>query len=234
MYLPVRLSLLACALLLTGPLSLGFCPKPDPSVACEFLNSSVVLIGKVVSVHTVPPRGEALDGWTYVLSVQEWFRGPRTRTIEVFTENTSGRFPLDVGKTYLLFASQAGGRLTITDCGNSALLADAEDSVRDLRKIKVGQDAQIEGRISFSGIPDSGMHVPGIEILIRSGARTFKAVSDADGWFRLSVPPGKYSVEVQPTPHWNISPYDLSYNDAQKIIAKRGHCSGLQFVAQAK
>lgn len=232
MSLPIRLSLLACALLLTGPLSLGFCPKPDPSVACEFLNSRVVFVGKVVSVRTVPPHGEELDGWTYVLNVQEWFRGPHTKTIEVFTENTSGRFPLDIGKTYLLFASPLEGRLTITNCGNSALLADAEGSVRDLRKIKVPQDAQIEGRISFSGIPDSGTHVPGIQVLIRSGARTFKAVSDADGWFRLHVPPGKYSVEVQPTPHWNISPYDLSYDDAQKVVARRGHCSGVQFIAQ--
>jgi hypothetical protein len=112
------------------------------------------------------------------------------------------------------------------------VLADAEGSVRDLRKIKVPQDAQIEGRISFSGIPDSGTHVSGIQVLIRSGARTFNAVSDADGWFRLHVPPGKYSVEVQPTPHWNISPYDLSYDDAQKVVAQRGHCSGLQFIAQ--
>lgn len=232
MSLPIRLSLLACALLLTGPLGLGFCPKPDPSVACEFLNSRVVFVGKVVSVRTVPPHGEELDGWTYVLNVQEWFRGPHTKTIEVFTENTSGRFPLDIGKTYLLFAYPLGGRLTITNCGNSALLADAEGSVRDLRKIKVPQDAQIEGRISFSGIPDSGTHVPGIQVLIRSGARTFKAVSDADGWFRLHVPPGKYSVEVQPTPHWNISPYDLSYDDAQKFVAQRGHCSGVQFIAQ--
>jgi hypothetical protein len=230
--LPIRLSLLACALLFTGPLSLGFCPKPDPSVACEFLNSDVVFIGKIVSVRTIPPHGEELDGWTYVVNVQEWFRGPHMKTIEVFTENNSGRFPLDVGKAYLLFAFPLGGRLTITNCGNSALLADAEGSVRDLRKMKVPQDAQIEGRISFSGIPDSGTHFPGIQILIRSRARTFKAVSDADGWFRLHVPPGKYSVEVQPTPHWNISPYDLSYDDPQKVIAQRGHCSGLQFIAR--
>ena len=232
MSLPIRFSLLACALLLTGPVSLGFCQKPDPSVACEFLNSRGVFVGKVVSVRTVPPHGEELDGWIYALNVQEWFRGPHTKTIEVFTENTSGRFPLDIGKTYLLFAYPLGGRLTITNCGNSALLPDAEGSVRDLRKFKVPQDAQIEGRISFSGIPDSGMHVPGIQVLIRSGAQTFKAVSDADGWFRLHVPPGKYSVEVQPTPHWNISPYDLSYDNAQKVVAQRGHCSGLQFIAQ--
>ena len=232
MSLPIRFSLLACAFLLTGPLSLGFCLKPDPSVACEFLNSRVVFVGKVISVRTVPPHGQELDGWIYVLNVQEWFRGPHTKTIEVFTENTSGRFPLDIGKTYVLFANHYGGRLTITNCGNSAWLADVEGSVRELRKIKVPQDAQIEGRISFSGIPDSGKHVRGIQVLIRSGARTFKAVTDADGWFRVHVPPGKYSVEVKPIPHWNISSYDLSYDDAQKVVAHRGHCSGLQFIAQ--
>ena len=95
------------------------------------------------------------------------------------------------------------------------------------------EDAQIEDRINFSGIPDSGKNVPGVQILVRSGARKFKRVSDAAGWFHLSVPPGKYSVEIQPIPHWNISPYELSYDDSQKVSAKRGHCSGLQFVAES-
>ncbi len=153
MSLPIRLSLLACALLLTGPLSLGFCPKPDPSVACQFLNSRVVFVGKVVSVRTVPPHGEELDGWTYVLNVQEWFRGPHTKTIEVFTENTSGRFPLDIGKTYLLFAYPLGGRLTITNCGNSALLVDAEGSVRDLRKSRCRKMPKSKAAFPFRAYP---------------------------------------------------------------------------------
>src|SRR5712691_657340 len=108
---PLQLSLsvllkmiaLGCALLFPALRGFGFCLEPNPTVACEFLNGDAVFVGTVISARDVPPRGEELDGWLYDLTVQELFRGPRTRTIEVFTENSSGRFPLDVGKQYLLF-----------------------------------------------------------------------------------------------------------------------------------
>src|SRR5271154_1884667 len=92
--------------------SFGFCPQPDPTVACEFLNSDAVFVGKVISARAVSPRGEQLDGWLYDLSTQELFRGSQTQVIEVFTENSSGRFLLEVGKRYLIFANELDGRLT--------------------------------------------------------------------------------------------------------------------------
>ena len=154
----LKLTAFTCALLFPAFSSFGFCPQPDPTVACEFLNSDAVFVGTVVSARAVPPRGAAeLDGWLYNLTVQDLFRGPRTRTIEVFTENSSGRFPLDVAKEYLLFADEQDGRLTITCCGNSAELPKAQEAIRELRRLEIPKDAAIEGRISFSGIPDSGM-----------------------------------------------------------------------------
>jgi hypothetical protein len=166
------------------------------------LNSDAVFVGTVISARSVPPRGaEELDGWLYTLNVQELFRGPRTRTIKVFTENSSGRFPLDVGRTYLLFAHKLDGRLTIGNCGNSALLSKAAEAIRKLRGLEIPKDAEIEGRISFSGIPDSGAHIAGIHVIVRGNGRIFKATSDRNGWFHLHVPPGKYSAEVQQIPH---------------------------------
>ena len=54
--------------------------------------------------------------------------------------------------------------------------------------ITIPKDAVIEGRISFSGIPDTGNHVKGMQVVIRSGSRTLKVTSDQDGWFHLHVP----------------------------------------------
>jgi hypothetical protein len=231
----LRLIVLAGAFLYATLPSFAYCPQPDPTVACEFLNSDAVFVGTVISARAVPPRGAAdLDGWLYRLTVQELFRGPRTRTIEVFTENSSGRFPLEVGKTYLLFADKLDGRLTITNCGNSALQSKAQKAIRELHGLVIPQDAVIEGRISFSGIPDSETHIPGIQVIIRTDGRTFKATSDQEGWFHLHVPPGKYSAEVQQIPHWNIAPSSNSCDDPNHFDARKGHCSGLQFVANSE
>ncbi|MGH9708921.1 MAG: hypothetical protein ACRD37_00025, partial [Candidatus Acidiferrales bacterium] len=184
---------------------------------------------------TTPAQGEEFDdGWTYEMTVQRVFRGPTGKTIEVFTENNSARFPLDTGKAYVLFATKAQGRFTIGACGNSTLLSDAGNTIKELDKLRIPKDAEIEGRISFSGIPDTGTHVSGVHIVIQGEGKTYTAISDRDGWFHLNVPVGRYSAKVQPIPHWTISPFDLSQYDPQHFVADAGRCAGLQFWADAK
>jgi hypothetical protein len=230
----VKIFAFACVYLFSTLPSFGFCPQPNPTVACEFLNSDAVFVGKVISARAVSPRGKQLDGWLYDLSTQELFRGSQTQVVEVFTENSSGSFLLDVGKRYLIFANELDGRLTITNCGNSALLLKAQDAIRELRRLEISKDAAIEGRISFSGIPDTGTHELGVEIVVRSDKGTFKTTSDRNGWFHLHVPPGEYSAEVLQTPRWVIVPYDLSYDNPDHFDARKGHCSALQFIARSK
>jgi hypothetical protein len=230
----LKISAFACVCLFSTLPSFGFCPEPNPTVACEFLNSDAVFVGKVISAQAVSPRGKQLDGWLYDISTQELFRGSQTQVVKVFTENSSGSFLLDVGKQYLIFAGELDGRLTITNCGNSALLSKAQDAIRELRRLEIPEDAAIEGRISFSGIPDSGTHESGIEIVVRSDKGTFRTTSDRNGWFHLHVPPGLYSAEVQQTPRWTIVPYDLSYDNPNHFDARKGHCSALQFNAHSK
>ena len=227
----LRLAALAFALLLSTLKSFGWCPPPGPTVACDFLNSDAVFVGKVISTRVVSTLGEEIDGWLYDVRVQELFRGPRTKTIEVFTENTSGRFPLEVGKQYLLFAAEFDGRLTIDCCGNSAELPEAQAAIRDLHGLKIPKDAAIEGRVSRSGIQDSG--VPDIQVIIHTDGRTFKVRSDRDGWFHLHVPPGKYSAKALQTPHWNIALSD-SADDTRHFDARKGRCARLQFRADPK
>lgn len=226
-----RPPVLAFALLFSVPAALGFCPQPDPTVACEFLNSDAVFVGTVISVRAVPAHGQELDGWLYELTVEELFRGPRRNALDVFTENSSGRFPLEVARRYLLFADEVGGRFEITNCGNSALASRSPGIVRELRKLRTPKDALVEGRVSFSGIPDTGSHAASVRVVIRGSQGIFETVSDREGRFRLHVPPGQYTAEVQQIPHWKITPYDLSYEKPRHFDARGGRCSGLQFVA---
>jgi hypothetical protein len=227
----LKLAALAFALLFSARTSHGFCLQPDPTVRCEFLNSDVVFVGTVTLEHPQSQQGDLIDGWTYRLTVLELFRGPHTRTIEVYTENASARFPLQVGKRYLLFATKSNGRLEITSCGKSALLIKAANAIEELRRIRPPAGAEIEGRISFSEIPDSGTHVAGVHIIIRGNGPSLEAISDRNGRFHLHVPPGIYSADVEQIPGWTITPYDLSYDDPEHFDARKGHCFGLQFLA---
>ena len=217
----------ACLLLPIRAVS-GACTLPIPTVTCEFLNSDAVFLGTVVSVKIAPARDDEYQGWLYDLTVRQSFRGPHTKTIRVFTENSSGRLPLDLGKQYLIFAYEYNGRLEITNCGNSSLISAAGPALRELQKLQIPNDAVIEGNISFLGSPGADAHLEGIQITVRSGTTTASAISDRNGWFHLHVPPGTYSAKVQQVPNLKIVPWSLT-EDPSHFEARAGRCVGLRF-----
>jgi hypothetical protein len=227
----LRLVVLACVCLFPFRAVSGACMLPTPTVACEFLNSDAVFVGTVVSVKVAPARGDEYQGWLYDLTVQQVFRGPQTKTIQVFTENSSGRFPLDLSKRYLIFAYEYDGRLEIDNCGNSSLLSAAGLSLRQLQKLQIPKDAVIEGNVSLSGTPDRAMHLSGIRVVVRSTTASVYAVSDRDGWFHLHVPPGIYSAGIDQVPNLKIVPFGLT-EDPSHFEARAGHCVGLRFTEE--
>jgi hypothetical protein len=227
-----RLTVLTFIGILFPIANFGYCQQPQPTVSCEFLNSSAVFVGTVTSTRDEPAmsRGDVSpDGWLYTLSVQKMFRGPNSKTIEVYTENANARFPLRVGNQYLLFANKFHGRFEITSCGNSASISDAKESVAALERLVIPVDALIEGHISFSR-KDRGAHTNNVVVVIQGNGGTFKAISDSEGWFHLHVPPGKYSATIQQTAGPTFIPSNDSVDNPEHFIARRGRCSGLQFL----
>lgn len=220
---------------LTAPV-FGFCPAPQPTVSCEFLDSDAVFIGTVISTQDTPAQGSYYDGWTYEISVQKMYRGPVGKTIEVFTEKSSGELPLDNGKEYVLFATEEEGRLMIYSCGNSALVSKARNTIEELNHLKTPEDAEIEGQVVF--LPDplaqEPPHVSDVHVVIHGAAKTYTLTCDRNGWFHLHVPPGEYSADVEPIAHWNIAPSGISIDDPDHFEARKGHCSGLSFFARPK
>ena len=100
----------------------AWCPEPKPSVRAESSASDYVLTAVVTAERLVPEAGKSYEGWSYRLKPIQIFRGRVHAESEVFTENSSGRLPLEVGAQYLLFAKRNGeGRLEITNCGHSGL-----------------------------------------------------------------------------------------------------------------
>lgn len=115
------------------------------SVVAEFKKSPFVITGRVLDERTIstPDDPEGYEWTIYTVKVLETFKGKSQETIRLLSENTSSRFPMDTGKSYLLFVSQshmvemAGQeRLPgdyVDDCGNSALVHDAKHAIKVVR-----------------------------------------------------------------------------------------------------
>lgn len=85
---------------------------------------------------SVPESGGYYYGDGYTVEIQEIFKGNPTNPIVIFSENSSGRFPMSVGETYVLFVHYELGRYQIDNCGNSGLLSEKQDSIQVLRQLK--------------------------------------------------------------------------------------------------
>jgi hypothetical protein len=112
------------------------CLKGNLSIKEEYANSDSVFVGKVLKKKYVPESGGYYDGNEYTVQVKEIFKGNPNKNTNIFSENTSGRFPMAEGKTYIIFLYSASGRQQINNCGNSGLKSKKEDTLKTLKQLK--------------------------------------------------------------------------------------------------
>ena len=112
------------------------CLEGHPSVEKEYQQSYGVLIGHPVAEHAVPQSKDYLDGTAYSVRVDEVLRGHLPDSLEVFSENSSGRFPMDIGSKYLLFLYRALERTVVDNCGNSGLLSERASILETVRRLQ--------------------------------------------------------------------------------------------------
>jgi hypothetical protein len=119
--------LLAWALLSSASAEAAFCLNGHPSVEAEYKAARHVALVRGLYVREEVRRTASFRGRRYtergrvqVFVPVKTFKGRLPRTIRQFDAYDSGRFPVDVGVTYLVFVHQHGnGRLWIDACGNS-------------------------------------------------------------------------------------------------------------------
>jgi hypothetical protein len=105
--------------------SRAYCPVPEIRANGEYFKSDFVFVGTVLSVRKKPDTDRDIGGWFYQLQIERIFRGKPPDNLQVYTEDSDIRFPLQKNQKYLLFAYRKRGRLEIDSCGNSALLSEA-------------------------------------------------------------------------------------------------------------
>jgi hypothetical protein len=113
-----------------------------PSVTEEYQQAQYVVIGRAVHERNVFSEADTDDyDWTvYDVEVLQAFKGTPPHTLHLSSENSSARFPMDAGKTYLLFVTHMpmqeseGGEILPADfvdnCGNSDLTDAAAEKLK--------------------------------------------------------------------------------------------------------
>jgi hypothetical protein len=118
-----------------------------PSVSAEYKEAPLVVIGRTTSERNVSSADdpEGYDWTIYEVEVLQTFKGRPLHTIRLLSENSSARFLMDIGKSYLLFVShsamveRAGQEALpqdhIDNCGNSDALDTGSKKVEAVRRL---------------------------------------------------------------------------------------------------
>ena len=128
--------------LLPGMLSVkGVCLNGHPSVVDEYKGSKAVALATVIGQRDAPETSDGfyLRGIFYHLRIERSFHGNLGNNAEVFSENSSGRFPMVVGAKYLLFINQQHDRLLVDYCGNSGLASTQLKELQIVERLTTGQ-----------------------------------------------------------------------------------------------
>ena len=130
-----------CSLVLSNAAQ-SYC-ESHPTVPVEFRSAPLVLIGKAVAERELTDAGSFIVGTIYTIEVKERLKGTQTVRFDVFSENTTARFPMEIGQSYLMFVRK--GRFAglesevpsqaVSNCGNSGLLEEKSKEVQVIRKL---------------------------------------------------------------------------------------------------
>jgi hypothetical protein len=98
----------------------------------EMKTVSAVVVGKAITQEysAAGPGGTWIDGTYYTILVSSTQYRSAAKKIRVFSENSSGRFPMFLNKSYLLFVSTCDGVQYIDAKGNSGLLRNQKSTLR--------------------------------------------------------------------------------------------------------
>ena len=132
----IRITVIFLSLFLVSSISAAVCLKGNPSIAEEYADRQYVFIGKAILKKEVPVSEDYYEGYEYTVQVQEMFKGNSTNTVLIFSENSSGRFPMSVGETYILFVYHELGRYQVSNCGNSGLVSEKQKVIQTVRRLK--------------------------------------------------------------------------------------------------
>jgi hypothetical protein len=212
------------------------CPRPDsPRLCAELFIHDLVLTGKVVSARSLSPDADIYDpgddgGWISVLKVRKIYRGQLSQTVKIYSDV---HWPLDKGKSYLLFADRMDkpGVFLLDGCAPIEEVIKTSPTllkIEEILRAKPGSGGHIGGGFTPTG---DMTDLSGIRITAtaKASGKTYEAVTAKDGSWDMWVPAGTYDLQAK-SPHWYVSPDD---NDSlypfKNIDIHDGGCADVEF-----
>jgi hypothetical protein len=191
-------SVLACSCSGIGP------------VPCAGLNKSGVLfVGTVLHVDNPPDESYGPGEARYTFRVDEKFEGAEVPEIDVYSGRGSGdcSFHFRLGQQYLVSPyRKSDGRLFAIICSITRPIELAQAILPQLRAMRDHQRvASLYGTLRSSEEPylsvtehQIGQPLGNTRVVLRSGERTFTAVTDSNGVYALfGVPEGEYQLTAE-------------------------------------
>ncbi|HTX75580.1 MAG TPA: hypothetical protein VMD29_05180 [Terracidiphilus sp.] len=119
------------ALILCSSTAYAACVNGYPTIREEYNSSALVFVGDVVAHRSTPSTGDGyfLDGDSYMVTPLAVLKGRPGSKVNLFSENSSGRFPMLLERKYLLFVYEDHGRLMVDNCGNSDVMPHAKNAL---------------------------------------------------------------------------------------------------------
>jgi hypothetical protein len=118
-----------------------------PSVAEEYQQAQFVVVARAAHERNIFSEADPDDNaWSvYDVEVLQAYKGHPPHIIHLSSENSSARFPLDTGKTYLLFITRMpmeeheGDEILPADfvdnCGNSDVMQAAGETLKTITRL---------------------------------------------------------------------------------------------------
>jgi len=108
------------------------------SVQDEAKGSAAVITGilekeRILSEDKADPDG--VTAFLYTVKVVSHLKGVMRNFVNIRSENTSSRFPLDAKVEYILFLKQNGNDFVIDSCGNSGPLSTHGNAVAEVQQL---------------------------------------------------------------------------------------------------
>ena len=225
------ITLVLCAILSTAAWSV--CEEPRPRLVCaEYFKSQAVVTAKLLHIKHV--AGKEVDGYLYEMETDKAFRGDLGLTFSIYEENSSGRSTFDwkPGRPYLLFLQSYSNRdrgWVLDGCGNSGPLEQADAALKQIEGISGQHGGMIQVMVGGNWTSYSPPF-KGARVSARSSEHTYSGTTDEGGQANVQVAAGHYTVTV--AGDRIFKPFELSYENPNKVIVEDGSCAQIQFVAE--
>jgi hypothetical protein len=223
----LRILLVLFALSTIGRDACAFCFAPQLRVSDEYFISDLVLTGTITASRNIvdPTDPDGMTGTFYTVQMDKVYRGKAPKSLRVYSENSTARFPMETHKPYLLFLTKDSDRHWVVDnCGNSGQVSLSSAAMKQLKQLPL-RNSYVYGDVYSY---DPSMKCGPMRLTIQSTGIMRTTIVKDDCSFQVEVPPGNYRASLV----WKgseVPANDLNYKDVYCFIVPKGGSAGLAF-----